>query len=257
MKSFNKYGFFFKNMLIRNAFQYRTTQMHVRQQHFTTNIKHTMDLKTKLFLWCGVISSILFVTTFSIEGATRIGYDPLRYPISSLSIGMLGWIQITNFLVTGFFILAFAVGLRRTLRYSIGGVWGPLLIGFVGIGLIGGGIFSTDPVFGYPTNMPLLLKQQSVHGHLHNIFSMLVFIGLPIACFVFCRRFIILRKPGWAAYSMLTAIAMPVTFILAGGGFDQVPELVEVGGALQRVSVIIGWTWMALLSLHLLLTVDK
>src|SRR5215831_8810792 len=107
-------------------------------------------LALRLLLACGGIGPLLFIVVFLIEGATRADYNPLRYPVSSLSIGGLGWIQAANFLMVGSLIFAFAFGLRRSLRASRGGTWGPLLIGLAGIGLFGAGIFTTDPVFGYP-----------------------------------------------------------------------------------------------------------
>ncbi len=73
-------------------------------------------MKTKTLLACGVIGGPLFVVMFFIEGATRADYDPLRHPVSSLALGDRGWTQSANFLVTGFLMLAFAIGLRRAFR---------------------------------------------------------------------------------------------------------------------------------------------
>ena len=42
---------------------------------------------------------------------------------------------------------------------------------------------------------------------------------------------------------------MFLTFILAGIGFKQVEGLVDYAGIFQRLSIIIGWTWISLLSL--------
>jgi hypothetical membrane protein len=210
------------------------------------------SIRTRALLACGAIGCPLFILVFLIAGAIRPDYSLLRHPVSSLSIGALGWIQVANFIVTGLSVLAFAMGLRRALSSSIGAVWGPLLIGLVGIGLIGAGAFTTDPVYGYPPDAPLLLASYSTQGHFHDLFSFLVFLGLPIACFVFTRRFAALGERGWAIYSASTGIAMLATFVLAGMGFSQMPGFVDLAGAYQRLSIIIGWTWMTLLALHLL-----
>jgi hypothetical protein len=249
----SKQGFFHNHLLFKNAFQFRMAQMHKHQQHFIS-ANHAIDDRIRPFLYCGIIGCVLFVLIFFIEGITRVGYDSFRFPISSLAIGSHGWIQRINFIVSGLCIFLFAIGLRMNLRYSRASVSGPLLIALVAIGLIGAGIFSTDPLFGYPNTMPLILQQYSLHGRLHNAFSLPVFIGLPIACFVFSRRFLGLGKSGWSIYSLLTALAMSVTFVLAAIGFNQNPALVEIAGLLQRISIIIGWTWISLLSLHLVST---
>jgi hypothetical membrane protein len=222
-----------------------------------TNPIFHMDIKTRRLLSCGAIGSPLFVLVFLIEGALRYGYSPLRHPISSLSIGDEGWIQVVNFLLAGLLLLVFAVGLQRIFRSNKKATHGPLLIGLVGIGLIGAGIFTTDPVYGYPQDKPLILAQYSIHGHLHDFFSLLVFICLPIACFAFRRLFATTGQRGWALYSVFTGIAMFAAFVLAGMGFKQYRGLVNFAGVLQRLSILLSCIWITLLALHLLKTSER
>ena len=99
----------------------------------------TTTKSTRALLACGVVAGPLYVVTALIQGLTRPGFDPLHHDVSLLSNGDLGWIQITNFLVTGLLIIADAFGMRRMLHDSQGGTWGPLLIGIYGLGLIGEG----------------------------------------------------------------------------------------------------------------------
>ncbi len=87
---------------------------------------------------------------------------------------------------------------------------------------------------------------------MHDLFGLPVFLGLPIACFVFSRRFARLGERGWAIYSLLAGIAMFATFVLAGMGFQQSPGFTEIAGVFQRLSIIIGFSWIAFLALHLL-----
>ena len=199
---------------------------------------NTFNAKTKALLACGIIAGPLFIFIFLIEGATRINYSALRHPISSLSIGESGWIQVANFISTGVLLFVFAFGLRSK------------LIGIVAIGLMGAGIFSTDPVYGYPEDQPLILAQFTLHGHLHDLFSIFVFTCLPAACFVYRKKFISEEKFGWATYSAITGTSMILTFLFAGMGFKQIPLLVDYAGVFQRLCIIIGGTWMTLIALH-------
>lgn len=211
------------------------------------------DTLTKVLLACGIAGPSIFIITFFIEGALRQDYDPMRYAVSSLSIGERGWIQIMNFLVSGTCIILFAIGQRRILRGSFGGMWGPLLIAIVGIGLIGAGIFVSDPVYGYPSDLPLLLKQESTNGLLHQRFSGFAFLGLPIACLVFRRKFKKEGKKKWAGYCLFSCIGMFSIFIVAGIGFARAVEnLAAIAGVFQRLSIIIGLTWIAVLSWYYL-----
>ncbi len=205
---------------------------------------------TKALLLCGAIACPLFILVFLIEGATRSAYNPLRHAVSSLSIGNQGWMQVTNFVVTGLLLLAFTIGLRRKLQSTSKGTRGTVLIGLVAIGLIGAGVFTTDPLFGYPEDKPLVMAQYTIHGHLHDLFSMLVFVCLPSACFVFRRRFITTGERGWAIYSTISGIGMIVVFVLTSMGFKQISGFVDFAGVFQRLTITIGWIWMMLLSLH-------
>ena len=212
----------------------------------------TKTIKTKTLLLCGAIAGPLFVAAFLIEGATRASYDPLRHPVSSLAFGDSGWTQRTNFLITGLLTLAFAVGLRRALRTLGGSTWGPLLVGAYAIGLLGAGIFVADPMNGYPPGTPDKRLIYSVHGVLHDLFSTLVFLGLPVACFVFGRWFAARGERGWAIYSAVTAVVFLGAFILSSAGFAQAEGLVDLAGLFQRVTLIAGLGWLTLLAVRFL-----
>lgn len=56
-------------------------------------------------LVCGIVACPLFFVIFSIAGALRSNYDPLRHPISSLMFGPGGWVQSVNFLLTGTLVM--------------------------------------------------------------------------------------------------------------------------------------------------------
>jgi hypothetical protein len=215
------------------------------------------DVTTTALLLCGAIAGPLFVVVFLLAGTTRADYNPLRHPVSSLALGEHGWVQTANFIVTGLLMLAFAVGLRRALRPRGGSWWGPLLVGIYAIGLIGAGVFVTDPVSGYPPGTPNELVQYSLPGALHDLFSAPVFVALPAACFVFAGRFARWGERGWAIGSVITGAAFVVGFVLASLGFGQVQSLVDFGGLFQRITIIIGWGWLSLLAVHLLRAPSK
>jgi len=214
-----------------------------------------MDSKTRLLLICGALAGPFFSIVWFIQGLTRSGYDPMRYAISSLSVGEPGWIQMANFLITGSLLLAFAVALRQILQGPSGSVWGPVLIGLAGVGLIGAGLFVTDPLNGYPPDTPLLPTERTTHGILHDLFGVPVFLGLPIAGFAFGRLFARRGEHNWAWYSRLSGIGMFAVFFVARLGFrmlETYPALAASFGLLQRITLTIGFTWLTLLAVHML-----
>jgi len=205
-------------------------------------------LATRLLLACGAIGPLLFIVMFLIEGATRPNYSAWHHFVSSLSLGEGGWMQITNFLICGVLVLCFAIGLRRVLHPGKGSTWGPILLGIFGLCLIGAGFFVTDPLLGYPPGAP---STPTLHGTLHNLLSLVAFISLPAACFVLARRFAgDSAWRGWVFYSIATGILVIVFFILT----DVVEFLNPNGpaGFFQRLTIIIGWGWIAFLAIRLL-----
>jgi len=202
-------------------------------------------------LICGLLAGPLFVGTFLVSGAFRDGYDPLRHPVSSLALGPAGWVQVASFLVAGVLTLVFALGLRQSLKPGPGAAAGPILIGVWGAGLVGAGVFLTDPVSGYPAGTPASPDQPSWHGLLHDlVFSLPGFAGFAAAIFVLAYAFARRHAPAWAVYSGLSGIAFVVLFVLASAGFSQDPRWVSTAGLLQRLTVGIGWLWLTLLAVR-------
>jgi hypothetical protein len=211
--------------------------------------RNLKDPATQWLLVSGAVGAFGFVIVALAAGSVRPQYNPLYHHISALSLGEGGWIQITNFIVTGVLLLFFALGLRRALVTGSGAVWGPILIGAFGLGLIAAGVFVQDPAFGYPPGAPAGIPEaHTVHGTLHNVVSLVVFGSLPAACFVFSRRFLASRNRGWAAYSLLTGFAVLAFIIMSSvvlfrGG---------PAGLFQRLSVGAGWLWVGLLAIRLI-----
>jgi hypothetical membrane protein len=207
---------------------------------------------TRLLLASGVIAGPFFTLAWLLESSTRSDYDPMRHPISSLSIGAHGWTQSVAFIVTGLLMIAFAIGLRRVLLARGRFVWAPRLIAAIGVGLLGAGFFVADPSNGYPLGTPALPLQYTLPGRLHRLFSALVFLGIPLASFNLARRFAQWGDPGWAAYSRVTGIAFVAAFVLTTAGFVQAGGLAPIAGLLQRVALTIGFVWLTTLALHMM-----
>lgn len=201
-------------------------------------------------LLSGAIAGTLFLLIVILEGWSRQGYSAIRFPLSSLAIGPNGWIQELNFIVTGILFIIFSIGLKKELFPDKKNPRGPLLLMLVGTGLVGAGCCVTDPVYGYPADLPLALSQFTIHGHFHDGFSMLVFVCLPWSCFVFRKYFLLNKNSVWATYSLFTGIGMIIAFILTSMGFKQIQGLVDYAGLLQRTCLSIGWLWIIILSIY-------
>src|SRR5829696_9687040 len=104
---------------------------------------------TRAMLAAGVLAGPLFVATVTLQIFTRDGFDLRRHPISLLSVGEHGWLQVANFIVAGALSIIFSLGVARVLTDGPGSRWGPRFFALFGVGLVIGGIFRADPALGF------------------------------------------------------------------------------------------------------------
>lgn len=201
---------------------------------------------TALLLVCGVVAGTLFMVVALVQSFLRPGFDLRRHAISMLSLGDLGWIQVTDFVASGVLFLALALGVRRVLHPGRAGTWGPLLVGGFGTGLVIAGIFSTDPALGFPAGAPSgMPATMSWHAMLHSLGFFLAFSSLTAAGFVLARGFVSHGRHRWAAASAVTGIATPLLIALGMTG------AIATGVAFAAASVLATW-WLAAVSAQLI-----
>ena len=217
----------------------------------TTAIQRQADptMTTRRLMQAGAIGALLFVGVALGEGATRPGYSAWTHYVSELSLSDWGWMQITNFITAGLLILGGAIGLGRALPAGPGATWGPRLLGVFGLGLVAAGVFTMDPTHGYPAEVATRAPQ-TLHGVLHGVAGLVCFTSLGAAALVLARRF----TGRWAIYS--TAIGLTVlSFFVLSTASDVLAKLGVLAesptGLLQRIAIVGGWTWLAVLLLHL------
>lgn len=205
------------------------------------------DETTRTLLACGAIAGPLYVVVGLLEILFRKGFDARRHALSLMSNGDFGWIQVASFMLSGLLVIAGALGIRRALRGSPAGLWGPLLLGVYGLGLIGAGAFVADPMDGFPPGTPPGPPAVPTwHGSLHFIAGGIGFLALIAGCFVFARRFAILRQSAWMAYSLATGLLFLAGFMAIASGSKQ-PWIVSAFTA----AVVLAWTWLTALPLRL------
>jgi Protein of unknown function (DUF998) len=202
---------------------------------------------TRALLTGGVVAGPLFIVTGLFQAFTRDGFDLRRHPLSLLSNGDLGWIQIANFVVAGLLFIGTAVGMRRVLHPGQGGTWGPLLIGAVGVGMVAAGVFVADPADGFPPGTPPGRPDTlSWHGALHFLVAGVAYVSLIAVTFVFTRRFAALGQRGWAWYSLATG----VVFLVAWLALFAWPEQDAVNLA-YAAAALHGHGWVSAIAAHL------
>ncbi|GAA1159994.1 DUF998 domain-containing protein [Ornithinicoccus hortensis] len=193
-------------------------------------------------LVCGIVGAVGFVGTFLLDGATRPGYRPTYHPVSALALGPRGWLQAGNFIGSGALIGASGVG--------VGMATGSLLLGTLvilfGAALVASGVFPMDPMRGYPPGTPEGTPEETSRAHeLHDHAGAAVFSLLPAAAAV--AAFVLDGRWAWA--SGLVAVGLVALFVAFGYAWEgDRPR----AGLVQRVLIVLGWAWLAVLCWSLL-----
>jgi hypothetical protein len=203
----------------------------------------------KYAAWAGILGPVIFVATFTIEGWLRTGFDPLSMYVSALSLGPRGWVQILNFLALGLLLLIFTFGVAAEFPGGKASRGGIVILAIMAILFLVSGPFVMDPM-GTPQT------QATVHGTIHGIAGAIVFLLMPISCFVFMRRFRLESKwrsfQWWTlALGILVAVAVVVLSITS-----KSPSLINVFqdwfGLIQRLIIVPFMLWIFLFALRLL-----
>jgi hypothetical membrane protein len=204
----------------------------------------------KKLLLAGVVGPLVFIVVFLLEGATRPGYSAWRHYVSQLATGDLGWMQVINFVICGGLVLAFAIGLRQAIKGTPGSIVGPLLLGLFAVSLLVAGVFVTDPALGYPVGAP---QVHTTHGMIHGLAGLAAFSLLAMTAFAMALHFAAARERRWAIYSAGVGLLIIAFFIAsttasvmdAAGTWQNAPT-----GFFQRIAIIGGWTWIAMVALR-------
>lgn len=199
---------------------------------------------TRSLLGYGIITGPIYVAVSLAQALTRDGFDLARHQWSLLANGTYGWIQVANFIVAGLMTLAFAVGLRRTLRPGRGAMWAPRLFGGFGASLIAAGVFRADPALGFPAGTPTDAATVTWHGVAHFAAGGVGFTCLTIATFVVAARYAVDGRRAWALLSRTVGVVFFAGFVaVAAGGGAAAANVAFV------LAVLVVYAWLCAVSI--------
>jgi len=198
-----------------------------------------------LSVWAGIIGPILYILVFTLDGALRPGYSAYREAASYLLLDSRGWLEIVNFIVFGFLLIAFAFGFLYRMSGVLSTGWlrtSTGLLVLVGVGFFMAAMFLPDP-FGEP--------QHTLHAMLHNVAFTVVFFPLGMACVLIgsqLRKIVGWRIVGW--YTMI--IGIPICFIALASLNFQPSTPPAWGGLFERVFFVIVFAWYVIMASRML-----
>src|SRR5262245_19107197 len=200
---------------------------------------------TRSLLGYGVLAGPFYLAVGLIQALVREGFDLRRHPLSMLANGPGGWVQTANFVLSGLMVLSAAVGFRRVRRPRSGAVsW---FLGGFGASMLVAAVFPADPVDGFPVGTPEGPPTTiSTTGLVHFAAGSLGFTCLAVSCFFAARTLSRRNTPSLARLSFLSGLAVLLGFF-GGMAISNLP----VGTLGIWFSVLVGWAWLALVSIHL------
>jgi hypothetical protein len=166
----------------------------------------------------GMAGPVLFgtvlvaLTIFQYDFMLGIGWRPLGDPAgawpSGLALGPHGWVQTSNFVVSGLLLAIFAAGLHLGVTDGRGSRVGPGLLFVTGLAMALMG-FETDPI--------RRTTPRTLHGWIHDLAFVLFALALLFALYFLWRR--LKKDPHWrnhARYTLATGILAAFLLTLPG-----------------------------------------
>lgn len=166
-----------------------------------------MSTSSRILLIGAVVATPLFLALWVAQAFTRDGFRPAFHPMSLLSLGDGGWVQVLNFVVVGLLVSGGGIGLGRTLGGGRLTRWIASLIVLMGAGLVVAGVFVTDAGAGFPAGAPAGAPVMSWHGAVHQMGFLLTQFAFMAAGVALAVKFFRDRRRGWATACILAIAA--------------------------------------------------
>ncbi len=166
-----------------------------------------MSRSTRMLLIGAVIATPLMVVLWAVQALTRTGFRPTFHPMSLLSLGNFGWVQIGNFVLTGVLVMGGGIGLGRALKVGRLTRCASALVIVMGVGLVVAGVFVTDAGAGFPVGAPEGAPDMSWHGVIHEAGFLLTQIAFLAVGIVLAVRFARSDQRGWAVACVAIVVA--------------------------------------------------
>jgi hypothetical protein len=199
---------------------------------------------TRSLLRWGIVAGPFYLVVGLAQAFVRDGFDLGRHALSVLANGPGGWVQTANFIVSGLMVIAAAIGIGRALRpQSHASGW---ILGVFGVSMLLAATFPADPADGFPVGtsegMPTTV---STAGMVHFAAGAIGFLALAVSCITVGVAMFGRKKPWIGRLSILAGVSVVAGFFA--------PAMLPASGPVAGIwfSVVVGWTWLALISAHL------
>ncbi|HKJ28196.1 MAG TPA: DUF998 domain-containing protein [Anaerolineales bacterium] len=201
-----------------------------------------------IFAWAGILAPILYFSIVVFLGLLEPGYNQRTMMMSVLG-GVPGWRGAAfnlGLVLIGIFLIAFGVGMVRSIHASKGKRLGLALLVIASIGLIGSSYFHCEE------GCVNILQEPDFRGQMHMLFAFFAGLGLAFSPLPFF--FSMKGDPQWENSRGLTLTAV---FLANIPGITMwitlfTTRLPEWEGLIQRLGLLFPLIWVEVMALKLL-----
>jgi len=190
-----------------------------------------VSTSSRILLTGAVVATPLFIALWAVQAFTRDGFRPTYHPMSLLSLGDGGWVQVVNFVVVGVLITGGGIGIGRTLGVGRLTRWIGVLVVLMGVGLVVAGVFVTDAGAGFPVGSPAGEPVMSWHGAVHQVGFVLTQLAFVAVAIVLAVKFARDHRRGWAG-ACIVAVSAAV-LVAALGDSETLAIRLVVSSAIE------------------------
>jgi len=191
---------------------------------------------------CGVAAPVVFGLLVIVAGTQYAGYRHMTQAISELGgvDAAHPLIQNANFFIAGVLIVAFTIGLHRSLGSRLSAL-GASLVGAFGLVMVAHAFLPCDSGCGFVSTV----------GSMHNVTGLAGFLSAIAGVFLMSRAFSV--NPNWKScrvYSVATAVAGLASLVL-WIVLAKVERIQILNGVLQRVFAATVFMWIEVVAVRL------
>ena len=200
----------------------------------TTNITSTVGIG-------GIVIPALSLILSLVMGAVQPNYNPVKQTISQLVLYPYGWLQVTDFLVLGIWLLLFAVKFYSNFKHKLTTKIATLTFALFGIG------FFLITIF--PTNLPG--NEITLRAMVHEKTAQLICALFPFACCLMIPEFKVNHY--WKKLANYTLVTAVTGFILGILGAVITVTDAPLLGIIERLIFLNAVIWLVVIGLNMIL----
>ena len=185
-----------------------------------------------------IIPALSLILTLCI-GAVQPDYNPVKQTISELVYYPQGWLQTTDFIALGAWLVLLAIRFNAEFARRITTRIAIMIIGFIGLDFF--------VIAAFPT--AYMGAEKTLTGEIHEKAAQIICLLFPVLCCLIAREFKV--RNYWKKLAVFTELTAVAGFILAVIGAVVMVNDAAGLGLIERLIMLNAIIWFVVVGIHL------